>query len=311
MKNQNSIYKLLIFLTVFISTFNYSFSQRMTYNITDNEASKQNLMIGVSLLDFTMGLPAFSFSGGVDADYYINKFSVEAGFRFSYYDMKKSIISATNESTNKLKGYKDFRLGGRFHLIDKTGSKKMKANISYEQFGNTTVTKYLPVKMPTRKLIALHFGLQHYNSPVKAKRDSSVTATDGTKLSEWQSGTNMGVTMLYGGFAIVDIMKARLNSGGDHWNFKWYRNMYFDVLYAPLINIQDISVSGKSYKMQGDGARGFNINRTGARFGYNNMASKAYIRYEIGWYPGLAMKGLFTQATFGLSIVKAVKTIKL
>ena len=182
MKNQNSFYKLLIYLTFFVSTLNVSFSQRMTYNITDNEASKQNLMIGVSLLDFTMGLPAFSFSGGADADYYINKFSVEAGFRFSYYDMKKSIISATNESSNKLKGYKDFRIGGRFHLIDKTGSKKMKANISYEIQGNTTITKYLPVKIPTRKIIALHFGVQHYNSPIKSGRDKSVTATNGQNL---------------------------------------------------------------------------------------------------------------------------------
>ena len=117
--------------------------------------------------------------------------------------------------------------------------------------------------------------------------------------------------MIYGGFSFIDIMKARLNSGADHWNFKWYKNMYIDVLYAPLIKIQDISINGKSYTMQGTGSSGFKTSNTGARFGYNNMARKAYIRYEIGWYPGLSMRGFFTQATFGISIIKAVKAIKL
>jgi hypothetical protein len=297
----------LTILTVFVCQ---ALSQTMTYDITDDESKTQNLMVGISLLDFTMGSAALSFSGGADADFYINRLSAEAGFRFSWYDLKRNIIKGTNESNNKLKGYKDFRVGGRFHFVDKVGKKKMKATLSTEYKGTSTVTTFLPVQVPTRRIVALHFGIQYYNSPIKARRDSSVTATDGTKLSEWQSGTNLNATMLYGGFSFIDIMKARVNSGGDHWNFKWYRNMYFDVLFAPLINIQDIEVGGKSYKMQGSGTKGFETNPWGGRFGYSNMASKVFIKYEIGWYPGLARKGLFTQATFGLSLIKAVKTRK-
>ncbi len=284
-------------------------AQTKTYEVSDDESQKQNLMCYVSLLDFNLGQPTLSFGAGFGAEYFIKRLSLEGNYHFAYYDMKKSLIAGTNESSNKLKGYKDWRLGGRLHFIDKVGHKTMKANLSYEVIGSTTHTTYLPVKMPTRKIVALHFGMQRYNTPIKARRDSGVTATDGYKLSEWASGTNLGVNMLYAGFSFINIMKARCNIDGSHWNFKWYKHLYFDFLFAPLVTVQDIEYNGKSYDVQGTGARGFRTTPLGGRFGLVNMSKNILIRYEIGMLPGLAGRGFYTSASFGWSIVKAIKPV--
>jgi len=255
-----------------------------------------------------MGMPTLSLGCGADADLYMGRFSFEGNFHVTYWDGKKSIMKGTNESLNKLKNYSSFRLGGRFHLMDKAGTHKMKANVSTEYITGGTITHYIPMKVPCRSIIALHFGLEHYNTVVKSKRDAIITAKDGTKLSEWQSGTNLKVTMLYGGFSFVKIMKTKMTSGGDTWNFNWYRHIYIDALFAPLMNVQNIMTGTQSYVVQGTGTTGFEKSAIGARFGMNMVSKgKMSVRYEIGILPGLAGRGFFTQASFGIPIVKHIK----
>lgn len=282
-------------------------SQTMEYVTSEVTLKAPSIMFGVSLLDFNLGLPTLSFSGGADLNFYFkHRLSAEAGFRYAYYDMTKRFLS-DSENENHLRNYSDFRIGGRFHFVDKTGKKEMRANISFEQNGSTTITKFLPVEVPTRKIIALHYGFQRYTTSIHKKWPATVTTNDGTGLTEWQSSTNINVGMIYAGISFVDIMKATINSGGAHWNAKWYRDSYFDVLYAPIIKIEDVHLKGKTYVMQGGSAKGFETNPFGVRYGYSNMAKKIYLRYEIGWFPGLQWKGFFTQATFGFSIVKVKK----
>lgn len=282
-------------------------SQTMSYRTDLDESNQQNLMVNVSVLDMNLGFPSISFGAGADVDLYINRISVEANYHFSYWDGKKSIISGTNESQNKLRNFGSFRLGGRLHFVDKKSTHLMKAVLSTDYVAGGTITKYLPMKVPCRSIVALHFGIERYHTPIKGRRDSTITAKDGTKFSEWNSGTNINVSMLYGGFSFIKIIKANMSSNGSRWNFKWYRHAYIDFLYAPLINVENIMLNNKSYIVQGEGAKGFRTNVMGIKFGMNAMAKGGMgLRYEIGLLPGLAGKGIYTTASFGIPIIRHV-----
>jgi len=303
---RNRIKKIKIIVGLTLITFPAMKAQQtVSYDVVNNESQTQNLMIGVSLLDFNIGQPSLSFGGGVDADFYLKRFSFEGGFHMAYYDMKKGIIAATNESSNKLKNYSDLRIGGRFHLVDKASKRKMKASMGTETQGTYTKETFFMVDVPIRKIVALHFGFENYNMAAKSKRDKSITASDGAKLTEWQSGTNVSTGMIYGGFSFINIMKATVRADGNY-NYRWYRNIYFDFLYAPVVKVEDVLIGENSYVVQGAETEGFEKSPFGGRFGYSNMAKNVYLRYEIGWLPGLSGRGFFTQATFGFSIVKGV-----
>jgi len=297
-------------------------SQTVTYNTEKNESNKQNLMVNVSVLDFNLGQPTLSLGAGADADLYMGRFSAEANFHFAYWDGKKGTMKATNESLNKLSNFSSFRLGGRFHFIDRKGSHSMKAITGKEYVAGGTITHFLPMVVPCRSIVALHFGVEHYNAPVKGEKGAaipgrlsvgpSVIASDGTQISEWGSGTNLNVFMLYGGLSFVKILKTTMAAGRDKWLFNWYRHAYIDVLYAPIINIQNIMLGTSTYVVEGAGTSGFEKNAIGARFGMNVMnRKKMSMRYELGVLPGLAGRGIFTTASFGFPILKEVHFKKL
>ena len=170
-------------------------AQTMTYNTEKNESDKPNLMVNVRVLDFNLGQPTLSLGEGAEANF--------------HWDGKKGVIKATNESLNKLANFSSFRLGGRFHFINKKGTHTMKAITGTDYVAGGTVTHFLPMEVPCRSIVALHFGLEHYKTPVKYKNgftgagqlasSSTTDLTKGTKNSEWGSGTNLNVFMLYGG----------------------------------------------------------------------------------------------------------------
>lgn len=283
-------------------------AQTTTYHASEVTIKAPGMFAGFSLLDFNLGFPTLSFSGGADLSLYTAKrISGEIGFRYAYFDMTKKNVETGKENTNKISNYSDFRAGFRIHLIDREGSVPMNANISTTTDALKTTVVFLPVDVPTRKITALHLGFQQYNTGVHVRWPKTVTAQDGTGLSEWQSVTMLHVGMIYAGISFVDIMRATINSDGAKWKFKWYRDMYFDVLYGVKISLDDVVYNDITYSVQGDGASGYKISPYGVRFGYANMSQKVYLRYEIGWFPGLAWKGLFTQATMGFSIVSIKK----
>ncbi len=67
-----------------------------------------------------------------------------------------------------------------------------------------------------------------------------------------------------------------------------------------------------NYIVQGAGTSGFDKSAIGAKFGMNVMnRKKMSMRFEIGILPGLAGRGFFTTASFGIPIIKQVHYKKL
>ena len=313
----------IIFLILFIISFQPTNAQYITYETKNNDSYDENLFMNVRLLDIDLGFPVLSFGGGMEMDFFLNNsISIEAGVRFSYYDMKRGLIKGTldEENTNKLNRFFEMRAGGRFHFSDKMGTKKMKAIVSVNSNGYTTTTNYIPMMVPCRTIFALHYGVQYYTDAVKGKRGPaipgqlsvgpSVIATDGTEFSEWNSATNINVLLVYGGLSFVKIMKTSMKAGSDVWTFNWFRNSYLDIMFAPYINVQNVTYKNNSYNVQGNGSKGFEKNPFGIRYGISSMSKKKMsYGYEIGWLPGL-QNGFFTRASFGFPIQTSTKNKK-
>jgi len=309
-----------ILLTLFTLFLNQANAQYNSYAVKNNNSESDNLFVDIRLLDFDLGFPVLSLGGGADADFFLNKkLSFEGSVRFSYFDMKRSLIKGNQdaENINKLNRFFEMRAGGRFHLSDKEGTKKMKAIVSTQNTGYSTITNYIPMMVPCRKIVALHYGVQYYTVAIKGKTGPSipgqlsvgpsVTATDGTTFSEWNSATNLNVMMVYGGLSFIKIMKTTMTSGSDSWTFNLFRNSYVDIMFAPNVNVQNVIYKNTSYNVQGSGSKGFEKNPFGIRYGMSMLSKKKMsVCYEIGWLPGLK-NGLFTRASFGFPIVMSTK----
>lgn len=279
----NSIKFLCLF--TFILLTSKSFSQSYSYKYIDNNPYNiNNLNIGINTgFDFGIrDVPA-----GIQVNYMIGRFSFEARF---FKGISGSILKEDSFSIRGQKPAGMTELLAAIHLKDKVRKETYKYVLSVAHGYNTTTTKYLPVPVYVRKIIALRGGLLRYSVPIE------------TGDKTYTNYYNAHTTSIVGGFLFKKVRDYKI-SVEDFRRKRGHRKMreaYIDFMYSPATTFSAarVFVDDKST---------ISVRNIGFRMGCQWRSCRvigANFRIEAGLLPGYIIpeSNLYTAMTFGLNI---------
>ncbi|HNF70975.1 MAG TPA: hypothetical protein PLP34_01085, partial [Chitinophagaceae bacterium] len=285
----------LFFISGQTQTVSYSFTENNPYRYNYHfnlrlfdvdYANKQSLYLGYSLQGNVAFRKLFSAE-------FLWSHRYGPGMDFNYHFAAETVYQTV--TTNKPTGYQAFELGGMFHVKDRvvTRNRKVVLSSSGGRRSGTTVTKYIRVPAEVRSITAIRGGLYHnafaitdqdhgsLQNGIPGVGDGGVIASDGTRfgaaVNDYQSifyntkaVTNMNINGVYLGLAKAEYYNVSIDpSGYGEKSSRTYFRLYADVILAAPI-IQDFKgIDGKTYKVQGGGAQGFETRPLGARIGYD------------------------------------------
>jgi hypothetical protein len=319
-----------------------SSSQSVSYEYVENDAHKSNFNAALHLFDgdYTSG-QSITLGYGISVNMAIRKIA-SADFCFdktyapvtdlNYHSSTDGIY--TLATTNTPVRYNHFEAGGMFHLFDRTRTKKRKITLgsssSYRGMRQYTTTSYIRVPTEVRSIFGIRGGLYHYTTSINDHEqgvikdaiqgvgEGGVIADDGTEfggaVSDYNSPyyntkavTNMKVNGFYAGICSAQFYNVAIDADGSsktlsHRNFSRF---YLDAIIAPPKIDDFVTTDGKSHKVSGGNAKGFETRSVGARLGFEAVtmgkAVAVYYRIETGIKPGLAEQKYYINVGFGLA----------
>ena len=318
-----------------------SFSQSVSYSYLENDATAHNFHVALNLfnadysskqsIDLGYGLGiSCAFKKIATADFTFDK-SYAPVTDFNYHFNTKSAYSIV--TTNKPARYGHIEAGGMFHISDKIKTKKRKITLSSgsSRRGMRTYSSQTYIRVPAevRSVFAVRGGLYHYavsisdldqghvKNSITGASEGGVVADDGTEfggaVSDFDSPyyntkavTNLHVNGFYAGICKAQFYNVSIDADGyGKRSNRTYSRVYADAIIAQP-KIDDFETTdGKSHKVSGGNAKGFETRALGARLGFEavkmgNVAA-LYYKVEVGIKPGLAVHNYYLNVGFGLA----------
>ena len=258
---------------------------------------------------------------GLDLEYYYKeKFNLIGGIRLPYaqsFDKERDHAMKLGEkSAGENKGlytkeyttYLSAELGITYHLKDFVKDKELRLILinptEIEKKGRLNqVPNYILIPAKLRKILGLRLGTFYYQSAISLDGIISKQAlslepvlenTELPNLEETKNAfTNFNTTGLYAGVSLSWIRNVIVKTNKRYGNLadNSILDLYFDLMYAPSIKIDELLYQEKMYQTSE-----IKTNPIGARLGIMNKHSKtitwAY-GAEIGYKPGIANRGFY------------------
>jgi hypothetical protein len=321
-------------------------AQNVSYTILKNDPHDvKKLQVYFSPFYADAFLPNITLGFGVGGAYEINrKLDVNVFFNKPYsktfdyaYHTNVEFVPVHNVDETPLHRTYFFEGGATFKLSDNDKQKDVKVVLSSFSSGGFTHTTYIMVPGTVRKMTKVRGGFSAYNTSVstdiykdenflQAKNENGETMTfttydlikpDGTELitpydGRLNWGVNMFVPALYFGISRESITKLIIKA--DDYNRNKSKqtdvSLYADVLFAPVISINDITFRGKTYDVTNGDEHSFRTNNLGFRVGYDYTFLSKFgmgFKTEIGVRPGLKGKGFFLNLVYKLPIFRFIE----
>lgn len=310
------IYSAIIVFFICVSTIAVSAQEK----VLKNDPYSTSLILQLKLVDFECGVSdILRYSVGLRGDYFFPKVaSVNASWHQTVFSTIIASDADIYENENSsLSQFQMLEVGGRLHLSDKEGVITVK---SYE--GSQGAFSFWSIMdgVPVRKIFAIRGGAFSTSVPVSSGwstydngiGEGNIVTRDGTIIGGYpQLFTQMRTSGLYGGLSWSQFANAEYTSRGKTRVSKFFKEVYFDVLYAPSVEFDPFVVSdavtGKQieYEVEPDMEGSFRTSNIGWRAGVYRVKSKKKLNVmfglEVGARPGIFFKGGYFSSSVALS----------
>jgi hypothetical protein len=253
---------------------------------------------------------------GVEATYYYkDKANFRAHLRKTYsrqfFDFARDVASRNSDVENSLEVFNYYELGGTYHIKDFESSSKTKMVLYKKSYqGNKWASRVpLQAEVPCklRKIYGVRLGALAWNSTTDINR---ALDAQGLVLDDLVTENGQGLQTFSGVSGPLEVF-SNVNSlavalGGS---YSWIRNvavsfdkfeegvddglltLYMDVLYSPLLQVDNISYQGTMFTTDAIRTSSFGF-RLGIDGKFNRTLSWAY-GGEFGYRPSIAGRTFF------------------
>jgi hypothetical protein len=302
--------------------FKYISAQNVNYKTVYDDPNKiPPLMVTLDLLYLDMWGANFANTGfGIRADYRFKKlFTVSGSYRVAGLvdpERKDLQFNLGAQPKGGVKKTSFTEIVGYWHIKDETSSDNLKVVLSSSESGGIKTTKYIMAPGHKRKILSLHGGFYQSsvptNCPIKTKVSKQISKSpyylfnpstqEKINLEVWYdpvnpapsnikqilTGTNTYANVLVFGFShrIITNLKIKMTSSERNRRSNLSRDIYFDLLYAPVIKFDGVvDANGNEYEVHND-----EIKKIGWRVGYcwmRSSRSSITFKTELASRPGV------------------------
>lgn len=219
------------------------------------------------------------------------------------------------------KSFQNFELGARFSLLDRIKNRRHKIMLGGYTTSTHTVTKYVIVKIPVRRVFAVRGGLyanrQHASTQwglVKTGDKPQVRTNDGILIGGgWDPlFTTTRAQGISAGFSFISIANTSYNFNveGRNRTFEscFLRDLTFDVMYQLHTSMDDFISGGKSHTVELGKDDTFNMRNIGLKMGFSHLTTYKKVGLSLGidagFRPGIPQSSLFFGCKVGVSFAK-------
>jgi hypothetical protein len=282
-------------------------------NVIEDNPYKVHTIIQLKLADFECGMSdVLRYNVGIQGDYFFRKFaSVHAAWQTSAYSTIISSDATLYDNENKnLSPFKMYEVGGRLHIIDKESTFSPKGYL-----GSSGVYSYWSIMngVPIRKVFALRGGVYGTIVPVSSSWSTlkngiagGIVVADGSTIGRFtELFTNMRTSGIYGGLSWGQFANVKYKSHGKTWVSKFFKEIYFDVLYTTSPEFDRFVENQIEYEVKPNMDGSFRTSNIGWRCGVYRVRSKSKVSVafglEAGARPGVFFRGGYFSSSISLS----------
>lgn len=279
----------------------------------------------VEFFGLQFGYPVSNFNIHLQADVNLSeKYTFNAKFDPSYWDMSKYILSSTSDNLTKLKSAKEYGLGFEMTLFTthKTMEKRLiiKSEVISETYEYKNIKEtYLPINYSVPMQTRLRAGLQGYTGctrPRKSNSDEIITiggteyaaikTSDGTVLNEWNPSI-VNTFFLYGGlsFKRINYFQAIFNVSKQYGTWRTSKSFFFDIMFSPSIKVGDVVHSNITYVVNESYKKmpfGFRIGQEIVSFKGEKAKTGITSSWEVGMLPGVGKYPIYAKMSIGFGL---------
>lgn len=292
-----------------------SYAQR---EVIDDDPYQTRIILQLKLADFECGMSdILRYGVGFRADYFFPKFaSINAVWHQAVYSTMLSIDAEISENKNpNLSQFRLLEAGGRLHLRERESS----VNMSVSLGSKGAFTYWGNVEFPALKIFGLRGGVFSTSVPVTSEWSTydgglfgGIVTKDGTVIGRpFEVFTNMTTSGVYGGLTWSQFANAKYQAYGRTWTSRFFKEVYFDVFYAPKVQFEPFVVeeSGSGnlveYEIEPNMEGSLDTNSIGWRVGVYRVRAKRKLNVmfglEAGARPGVLFRGGYFTSSVALS----------
>lgn len=300
LKKENKYISLaLLFLFIFCSNFTIAQSSNSFEIVYDEPNGIEKFFFKFQPFYGEMFVTNLNAGFGVEVNYYLeNKWNFRFNYRRAYYrnfDFSKD-IAKNNDLDNSAASFNYFEIGGTFHLVDAVEKVRGKA-ILFETDTTksllTAIPNFMTLSTKRRKIIGARFGTFFYKTSTDLNRaldKQGVTLQNGSGVLDNSNLTlinNISVQGAYFGSSLTLIRNYAIRFPNDYSPVveDLILNMYFDILIAPSITLEEVSYLNEIYNTSEVKTKSLGF-RLGVEGMFNEKLSWSF-GGEIGYRPSI------------------------
>lgn len=252
---------------------------------------------------------------GVQIDYQIaNGLGLWANWRHPYArqtDFAREVAFKNQDNVDNNKAFNYLELGGIIHLSDRDQQGKSKIILYSKRYkgnkwANKTAEK-LVIPSRVRKVVGFRWGATMYNGTtdvIKAAQQQGVSLVDeeNNMVDDAKLYGNINVKGIYAGLSLHVIKNVAIKPHRDFGVLvnDLHFNAFFDIIYAPSINLDDIILNGNI--VNGDQMETQELGfRAGIQGKFNKRVGFSY-GGEFGYRPSLKERSFYAMFKLGFPV---------
>ncbi len=261
----------------------------------------------------------FNVGFGAQVNYlYKNKFDFHAHARTTYArfsDFAKLNGDQNTITTNRLNGYRYFEGGATYHFKDEAVSGESKIVVYTNRYSDrkwaSTVPEYIKIPTKVRKIIGIRAGGYYWGAATNLgealeRQNLNLIGTAGDTLGNSKLYTNIQSAGVFLGGKIsrmrnVVVKPKKYDVVSNDMIF----SAYADMLYAPLLQIEEVAIGKAMYS-----TTQVKLRRLGFRAGMEAMFNRDFswtYGAEMGYRPSMQTRGFYASMRVGFSFASRMQ----
>jgi hypothetical protein len=269
------------------------------YDIRDLYLQFQPLYGDIGATNITGGF-------GVEAAYYHkSKFDLQLAFRTSYgkrFDINRDAATRNATNTDEFPMYFNVEFGGTYHIKDVLKESSSKVLLYSKQYTGiawaSTVARSVEITSNLRTIIGGRLGGLFSSTTTNINAILSVQSKDlydseGLPIINEDVYSNLQTFVIYvgGSYSWIRNYAVEFSERWDPSGNDQIITPYFDIMYAPSINLNDVTLNGETVSTADIEELNLGF-RGGINVKFNRKLSWGY-GVEAGIKPGVKKRGFF------------------
>jgi hypothetical protein len=295
--------------------------------VKHNQSRKLKIIAEAHAIDIEASASDYLRLGsGANGDYIFRKyFSVNAGYKGSFFSFLKQNARDKSYTENNLNSFSVGNAGIRLHILDGKGWVRRRMTLqSFKERdakGNRrTIVRSLVAKYPCRRIFALRGGVYYSTGPISANMTASIFEPSAKGSVQTADGnvfkgdyyTNTTTSGFYVGLTQITNMKMWTSNTIEWLEGASKLTAIFKETYADIIvtntTIDPLVVAGKQHEITPNAPGSFGLSNIGWRIGGRLISTRKLINmgtsYEIGSRPGLYQRGAYLSLGITVAMMK-------